>query len=166
MENFINNYEIYRDGSVKRVATNPLMGKSYVGRFLKQESCKNGYKRVTLCDQGKTKRFLVHRLVAMVYLPNPDNLPQVNHKDGNKCNNSVENLEWVSAKDNNLHSINVLNRNTAKGEDRPEAKLTEAAVRDIRERVDVNMTHLAREFGVSRSAMQDVVHRRTWKHVI
>ena len=57
-----------------------------------------------LYKNGKEKLFRVHRLVAMAFLPNPNNLPQVNHKDGNKQNNSVDNLEWCEQSDNMKHA--------------------------------------------------------------
>jgi hypothetical protein len=57
-----------------------------------------GYQKVNLYCNGKNSIFLVHRIVAQTFIPNPKNLPQVHHKDGNKCNNSVDNLEWVSRK--------------------------------------------------------------------
>lgn len=59
-----------------------------------------GYYRVTLCKNGKTKRFQVHRLVAETFIPNPLNLPQINHKNEDKSLNVVENLEWCTAKYN------------------------------------------------------------------
>ena len=62
-----------------------------------------GYKHVTLTN-GQRKYPDVHRLVAEAYIPNPDNLPQVNHIDENKLNNNVDNLEWVTVSQNNLHS--------------------------------------------------------------
>lgn len=67
---------------------------------LKSQVNSCGYLAVTLCKNGKHKQIKVHRLVAEAFLPNNNNLPQVNHKDENKHNNNVENLEWCSAKYN------------------------------------------------------------------
>lgn len=69
-----------------------------------------GYDRVHLHVNGKNKLVLVHRLVAQAFIPNVDNLPEVNHKDGNKQNNDVSNLEWVTKSQNKRHSIDVLKR--------------------------------------------------------
>lgn len=68
----------------------------------------NGYKFCYLWKNNKSKRFYIHRLVAETFIPNPNNLPQVNHKDLNKDNNSIENLEWVTSADNNLHYKGML----------------------------------------------------------
>jgi len=73
---------------------------------LKRFIDKKGYVRVSITNsEGKTRNKSVHRLVCMAFLPNPNNLPQVNHKDGNKTNNNVENLEWITNRDNALHAI-------------------------------------------------------------
>ena len=69
-------------------------------RFLKPKHGVKGYLFVTLCKDGKEKNYKIHRLVAEAYLPNPDNLPQINHKDENKTNNCLQNLEWCDAKYN------------------------------------------------------------------
>ena len=69
-------------------------------RFLKPIKNKKGYLYVNLCKDGVCKHYFVHRLVADAYLPNQDNLPQVNHKDEDKSNNALPNLEWISPKDN------------------------------------------------------------------
>jgi hypothetical protein len=68
----------------------------------------NGYLSVILCKDGEYKSFTVHRLVAISFIPNPYNLPQVNHIDGDKLNNDVSNLEWVSNQANSQHRFNSL----------------------------------------------------------
>lgn len=69
-------------------------------KFLKPEKCRNGYYLVALYNNNHRQRFLIHRLVAEAYIPNPENKPQVNHKDEDKSNNNVNNLEWMTAKEN------------------------------------------------------------------
>lgn len=69
---------------------------------------RTGYLRVYLYSEGKKKRYFLHRLVAETFIPNPENKPQVNHKDGNKQNNELSNLEWVTCSENGLHYYRVL----------------------------------------------------------
>ena len=79
---------------------------SYTSRkWLKQHSMKKGYMRVGLSDKGKTKIFLVHRLVAREFVENIDNKPHVNHIDNDRKNNNASNLEWVTNKENNDHML-------------------------------------------------------------
>ena len=73
------------------------------GKVLIQRDNGNGYKNVTFCKEHKLYNKYVHRLVAEAFLPNPDNLPQVNHKDEDKSNNRVDNLEWCSQLYNNIY---------------------------------------------------------------
>lgn len=73
------------------------------GRILKPGKDRCGYLHVILCNDGKNTKHLVHRLVAMAFIPNPKNLPEVNHKNEDKTDNRVENLEWVSHKYNSNH---------------------------------------------------------------
>lgn len=68
--------------------------------ILKPKEDRYGYMQVVIRKDGKNKNYTVHRLVAQAFLPNPDNLPQVNHKDEDKTNNNVDNLEWCSPKYN------------------------------------------------------------------
>ena len=73
-------------------------------RFLKPAKDKDGYLYVVLSVNGKRKKCTIHRLVATAYIPNPDSLPTVNHKDEDKTNNSINNLEWMSGRDNVIYS--------------------------------------------------------------
>ena len=76
-------------------------------KFLKPKCEKNGYMRIMLCKDGQRKMHSLHRIVAEAYIPNPNNLPQVNHKDENKANNCLQNLEWCDAKYN--HNYGTIN---------------------------------------------------------
>ena len=76
------------------------------GKILKPRVV-HGYLRVNLYKNGICRDFLVHRLVSAAFLPNPENLPQVNHLDENKQNNSVENLEWCTAQENNNYGTKI-----------------------------------------------------------
>ena len=69
-------------------------------KFLKPMLTMDGYHRVSLYKEGKRKTYYIHRLVAQTFIPNPEGLPEVNHKDEDKSNNCVENLEWMSKIDN------------------------------------------------------------------
>lgn len=78
-----------------------------LNRYLNQTISNKGYHNVTL-NQNKYKRgYKVHRLVAETYIPNPENKPQVNHIDGNKSNNHISNLEWVTGSENVKHAVNI-----------------------------------------------------------
>ena len=81
------------------------------GRVMKQSVNTAGYLVVNLRKNGTANVALVHILVATAFLENPNNLPTVNHKDGNKCNNSILNLEWASYSENNIHALKIGLRN-------------------------------------------------------
>lgn len=76
-----------------------------------------GYYQVSLCIDGKYRHFQVHRLVAEAFIPNPENKPQVNHIDGNKLNNDISNLEWVTRSENQLHAYKTGLQKPLKGEE-------------------------------------------------
>ena len=87
-------YEVSDQGRVKSLK----FGKE---RILKPVRTPKGYLIINLYKNGEMKSYRIHRLVAKTFIPNPDNLPEVNHKDENKENNSVQNLEWCDSKYNN-----------------------------------------------------------------
>lgn len=97
-------YQVSNLGRVKRVFGFTSNGKRCNSKILKQTFYKSpnnsGYYRIGLCKSAKRKMYSVHRLVAQAFIPNPDNLPQVNHKDENTKNNCVDNLEWCTCQYN------------------------------------------------------------------
>ena len=146
----IDDYEITRDGKIIN---------KHTGHTLAPQPNGKGYLRVSI---GK-KLMFVHRLVAEKYIPNPENKPQVNHKDGNKLNNCVEKLEWVTKQENRNHAVD--NDLQVTGERCSWAKLTEENVKEIRANPGYENEYWARKFKVSRGTINDVVNYRTWKHV-
>lgn len=92
---------------------------------------KKGYLHVTLSKNGKKKTFLVHRLVAQTFIPNIDNLDQVNHIDGVKTNNNVNNLEWVTCKDNIIKSF-ILGLSNYKGERCGRCKFSDIIIEKVK----------------------------------
>lgn len=79
----------------------------YKGINFKQETTKDGYKRVVLMKEGVKQRYMVHRLVAQTFIENPENKPYINHIDGDKGNNVVANLEWCTNSENVLHADSI-----------------------------------------------------------
>jgi hypothetical protein len=108
-----------------------------------------GYKHITLCKNNVPKTVVVHRLVADAFIENPQSKPQINHKDGNKENNTVANLEWVTQGDNNRHAIKTKLRKARKillvdGEDN--------TIREFNNRMEIN------DF-LGRDVCQDLITR-------
>ena len=128
------------------------------GRVLKQGSTGTGYPQITLCIPGKKRaRHLVHRLIAEAFLgPCPEG-HQVNHKDGDKSNNCVENLEYVTQSENIRHAVASGLYST---------KLTAKDVRMIRDLHTLcTQKFLAEMFNVSQRHISSIVNRRQWAHV-
>lgn len=136
------------------------------GKFLSLNMDRGGmYQRVTLWRDNRCYGFFVHRLVAESFIPNPQGKPQVNHIDGNKLNNAVENLEWVTQAENNRHAVNVLNRPSATGERHGMTTLTTVQVREIREKYKSGrylQRELASEYRVNRVTITNIVNHKTW----
>ena len=89
------NYLITKDGDIYS---------NYFYKKIKSSKDKNGYLRTRLVNKSGRKSVFIHRLLAIAYLPNPLNKPHINHKDGNKSNNKLSNLEWCTHKENMQHA--------------------------------------------------------------
>lgn len=96
---------IGRVKTVSRLKRSKRNGVSPVKEYIRPPRVdKYGYHVITLCVDSKSKTFKIHRLVGIAFIPNPDNKPQINHKDGNKSNNHIDNLEWVTGLENQQHA--------------------------------------------------------------
>ena len=116
----------------------------------------NDYLGVSLCLNGKVEVRLVHRLVAEAFIPNPLNKPMVNHINGIKTDNRVENLEWVTVSENHCHAYAIGLRN-ARGENNGQSKLTNEQVRYIRENSKhLTQVQLAVMFNVGATTIHNV----------
>ena len=133
------------------------------GKIIKGEITSGGYCRVHISHKGVQYKFLVHRLIAEAFILNPNRLPEVNHIDGNKQNNSVDNLEWCTRSQNTSHAFKTGLRNY-NGCKNPHSKLTQSDVETIR-RIYVRGKHcennsygLAKRYNVSPKTIQNVVN--------
>ena len=138
------------------------------GRPMKGHVDRCGYREVLLSENGKTNNARVHRLMAETFIPNPYNLRDVNHKDGNKLNNNISNLEWVSHSGNVKHAYDNGLEKKLLGENHHAHKLTKEAVKDIRQNYkrysrENGAGALARKYSVDKSTVQAVLNNETWR---
>lgn len=150
-------FKATKDGQIIGKRGKPLIG--HIDRC--------GYREVLLSENGKTIQCRVHRLIAETFIPNPTNLPCVNHKDGNKLNNSVDNLEWCTHSENTRHAYEVGLEKKVCGEKHHAHKLTESEVRYIKKvyqkrHKDFGAVALSIKFNVDRTTIHDIVRGKTW----
>lgn len=163
-------YSVSRSGSIRYdgAFVKSRNGSKYwrKGRILVKIAHHSGYEIVRIGGDGVFKNVSVHRLVAIAFIPNPENKPQVNHKNGVKNDNQVDNLEWVTQKENGEHANHVI-KTYKKGEAHFKSKITEDDARDIRALDFYGATYLAigAVYDLSKSAVSHIVSRRSWKHI-
>lgn len=149
-------------------------------RKIKQQTWQ-GYKLVKMQINKKQHTFKVHRLVAECYLPNPNNLPEVDHRDCNKLNNHVSNLEWVTKKENHDRAVKngllIKSENSKikmskikQGSKNPIARLSEQDIKWIRENYiprdkKFGSTALSKKFGVAQCTISQINSNKKWKHI-
>lgn len=156
-----NNYEVDEEGNVFSL--------NYRSKGKEQKMKPNkdsvGYFRVSFRKPKifKTKR--VHRLVAETFIPNPQHKKFVNHKNGNKLDNRVSNLEWCSRSENEKHAFKIGLKSHV-GEKHNKSKLTEDNVKDIRllHKI-IKRKNLSNMFNVSIHCIDNVIYRKSWRHV-
>lgn len=152
-------YVISNKGEVISLFTHKLLKPSI-------KNYKNGYAGYTLYKNDKHTQFLAHRLVAQNFIDNPECKPEVNHINGNKLDNSVENLEWCTRFENQQHAVK--NGLQAKGERQHLSKITPDEVRVMRRiynKKEFSSHRLAKIFSLHQTSVSDILSFRTWKHI-
>ena len=154
----IDGYPKYRVSNFGRVLSLCKYGTDR--RFLKPVYHKDGYLFVHLCYKGTNKIIDIHRLVGQYFCDNKFNKPQINHKDGNKENNRVDNLEWVTSKENIAHATYVLGCYQSKN-----VKINKVIADKIRAEYKpriVTIKYLANKFKVSMPTIRRVLSNTCW----
>lgn len=139
--------------SLPRITTRVRSGKEIeywqVGKVLRGGKAGAGYTFVVLKREGSRKRKYIHRLVAETFIPNPENKPEVNHKDGDKDNNRIDNLEWCTSSENHRHASKEL------GAYKWSRALSEDQVREIR-KSKKSSRELQDKYGISDSSIRRI----------
>lgn len=164
----VNGYEgLYKVSSLGRIKT--LRSNA----ILVLNNKRGDYLAALLYTEGKEhslkrrKTHLVHRIVAKAFIPNPENKPQVNHIDGNKHNNRIDNLEWNTRSENMQHCIKNNLRNTLKGTELHMTKLNDDKVKYIlNNKNTMSINEFSQMFGVTRGCIEHILWRKTWKHIV
>lgn len=144
------NYIVFKNGTIFNLH----------GRLISGGVDKSGYRHGLF--NGRNRDF--HKIIADCFIENPDNLRDVNHKNGNKLDLDVDNLERTTHSDNIIHAYKMGLIQVQRGEEHHRSKLTESDVRSIRSS-NKSSRQLAREFGVDSSTINDVRNNKTWRHV-
>lgn len=145
--------------------------REFQGKIIKICKTKNGYGIARLSNNGVKSGKYIHRLVATHFLENPLDKKEINHKDGDKSNNRLTNLEWCTSKENKKHGWeNDLYKphNNMKGVNHGNHKLTEKEVLSIRKFYDnhqKSLKELSVLFNTPHSTIQKIVYRKTWKYL-
>jgi len=153
------NYKISNTGKIISLKFNKEIGK--------KSNYNNGYITVTLRGTNENKSLYKHRLVAQLFIPNPNNKPDINHIDGNKWNCSIDNLQWVTKSENTQHAVsNGLLK--VRGSDNRQSILTEEDVVYIKKNYKpriVTMKELADKFNVKTVTIDKIINGYNWKHI-
>lgn len=163
LKGYEDSYQISNSGRIftkRRLIGNQI----YYGKELVPQLTKDGYLKVTLSKEGCSKKYYLHRLVAIQFIDNPYNLPQVNHKDGNKLNNDSLNLEWCTKQENQNHAIRT--GLMQHGSARPSSKLSEQDVIEIYTLKGVlKAQDIADKYGVSKNTINCILRGSKWNYL-
>lgn len=164
-------YEVSSHGRIKSLSRFIEKDNGTIQRFkekiLKLQSDAYGYKVVALTKDKKATNKKFHRIIAEAFIPNPDNLPEINHKNGIKSDNRIENLEWCTRRHNLIHALeNGLSyRKGGIGEKNSHAKLNDIDVINIRNAYKSLRIEMANKYGVSIGTIESIIKNTTWRNL-
>ena len=167
IEGFDGFYQISNTGKVRSQGDN-RGNKSGKWRLRSLSKTHDGYLKVRLIHKKKDKTCRVHVLVARAFIPNPDNFDTVNHKDGDKTNNHVDNLEWTNRSQQMIHAYQNGLKKAVRGSENSQAKLTDDDVRYIRTHYkrqsrEFGTVALGKKFGVTNVVIGKIIRGETYK---
>lgn len=152
----IDGYCVTNDGRVYSRKTN---------KWLKPATTPAGYLVYGLQNGGACRVHFAHRLVAAAFISAKPNKHVINHKNGIKTDNRVENLEWVTSAANNKHAYDTGLKKAPRGIEHKSAKLNDELVREIRAQAHLPKKPLARKYGINIKTMYQIIQNKTWRHV-
>ena len=163
---FETSYEVSNYGQVRSI-DRYIYGRNGLvkGQLIHFDFNKKGYPQLRLYNKNKKYVRNQHRLVALAFIPNPNNLTQVNHIDGNKLNNCVWNLEWISNSDNQKHAYKLGLQPSRAGENNCKSKLTTDQVTLIKVIYNkgTSIKTISQEQNIPIGIIRDIIYLRTWK---
>lgn len=158
---------LYRISSFGRIKSSHINKKGIGWQLLDGSIDAKGYKRINLYRDGAKTNWKIHRLVAIHFIENPDNKKEVNHKDGIKLNNRIENLEWCSTLENMRHAFanNLIPFRIGKMNGR--AKLKESDITQIRKlaKGGLDYKEIAKSYPVNSATINKIINKKLWNHV-
>ena len=164
-------YKVSDTGKIRSVGRYKQAGNQYRsfsywvrGRELRFSTDKDGYSITSLTKDGVKKNFKVHRIVAEAFIPNEESKPLINHKDSDRANNSLYNLEWCTAKENAVHASEE--GNLTKGEQHSKSSLTQTECGFIEYWLDLGFSpkEIGGVFNVSRSLISQIKLNKHWSN--
>ena len=135
------------------------------GKILKTQRNEKGYETIHLQNKNISLSTSVHRLVARVFIPNPENKPEVNHINGIRDDNRVENLEWVTSKENKRHAMEKLGNGY--GQTHSQAQITEEQVRAVCDMIMDNYrsVDIAKKLDIYIEKVRSIRKKQSWQHI-
>lgn len=166
IDGYVGYYQVSSHGRVRSLPRT-VNGRFYKGRVRSTKlNNKKQYPKISLYVNGVSTYYKVHQLVARSFIPNPENKREVNHIDGNKLNNHIDNLEWVTSKENKEHNKKL--GITRIGSRHQNSIINEEIALEIKKMLHqgVKQKDIAKLFGIGESIVSEVKLEKTWVHVI